>query len=84
MPFNFFLVPGMNFVIILVAYFMNEFWITFLTMYSTILLWVLVSYFTYEKLFAERFKKDFKKDKTYKVLKIWNKEGPFKMALLVR
>lgn len=84
MPFVYFLMPGLNFVIILIAYFLNKFWVTFFVTYFTILFWISVSYFTYEKLFLRKFEKDFKKEKTYKVLKIWYKEGPFNMALLVR
>ena len=84
MPFIYLMVPGMNVVVILIAISMDSFLITFLTLYTTILIWILLSYFTYEKLFVARFIKEFKKEKTYKVLKIWYKEGPLKMALLVR
>ena len=71
MPFNYFLIPGMNIVIIMTAYFVGTFWESFFVMLSAILFWVLMSWLTFEKLFVFRFKKGLKNDKIYKVLKIW-------------
>ena len=71
LPFNYLMVPGMNLIVIVGAYFIESFWISFFFMLSVVLFWVLASWCTYDYIFVPYFKKSLKKDKIYKVLKIW-------------